>query len=141
MVASELRIGNLVNRKYLNPNPRNTGYEYEPAEITLIRENSCNIKLKDGNKLDIAFKHGSISPIAITERWLLDFDFEKEFNNTNSRWEYFISRHGSNVIIEPFNSQWIFIWELNFVGRPIDSVHQLQNLYFALTGQELTIKD
>jgi hypothetical protein len=32
-----------------------------------------------------------------------------------------------------------YLCELNRIGKPIKHIHQLQNLYFALTGEELQI--
>ena len=53
-------------------------------------------------------------PIPLTEEWLLKFGFERTYN---SQFRYF----GHYIKIK--------------------YVHELQNLYFALTGQELTIKN
>ena len=73
-------------------------------------------------------------PIPLTEEWLLKFGFEKEKENYS--W-YFKGK----VIINVFND---VAYKLNTGGctryEPFKHVHQLQNLYFALTGEELTIK-
>lgn len=117
MQANECRIGNWVEFK------KKQSYDY----TTLT-----------GSSFEGSYIENTFKPIKLTEEWLLKFGFEKDFNNLNGRWQFFISKDGSNVIIEKFNEQWIFIWELNFVGRPIGFVHELQNIYFALTGKELT---
>lgn len=55
-------------------------------------------------------------PIPITEEWLLKFKFD--------------------------NNHWATKWILHDMPTPtgIHFVHQLQNLYFALTNEELTLK-
>ena len=72
-------------------------------------------------------------PILIAEYWLLKFGFEP----SGRKEEYCLSKNDCNVIISRIQGDWNFIWELSFMGRPIKYVHQLQNLYFAVTGMEL----
>lgn len=137
---NELRIGNIIDAYQIPKEPilsKVTGIsfitnhdEYNLVTYQMIENNPEETGIQTMIK--------NIYPIRLTEEWLLKFGFEKEFNNSNGKWQFFISKDGSNVIIEKFNEQWIFIWELNFVGRPIGFVHELQNIYFALTGKELT---
>jgi hypothetical protein len=70
-----------------------------------------------------------IQPIPITEEWLLKFGFEYE----DSKKEL-LSKHSVSFYI-PYN-------QLRCYGHPnnIKYIHQLQNLYFTLKGEELTIK-
>lgn len=70
---------------------------------------------------DVELIPNSYKPIPITEKWLTDFGFN----------EYKKDRFVNNIIICKEGD--IFKYkdvELHFV-------HQLQNLYFALTGEEL----
>ena len=77
---------------------------------------------------------GQLRPIPLTEEWLIKFGFYRK----NFAW----------VLCEPSSNMTKFefsIWEdLTYntaeLRPPIDFVHQLQNLYFALTGEELSIK-
>jgi hypothetical protein len=48
-----------------------------------------------------------------------------------------MSENDCNVIIQDFGDGFLFIWELSFMGKPIKYVHELQNIYFALQGEEL----
>ncbi|MGK6342897.1 hypothetical protein ACMGDK_11695 [Chryseobacterium sp. DT-3] len=65
--------------------------------------------------------------IPLTEKWLLKFGFENE-----------IPLHWFNkVIINNYKGGFIE----KMYGTQIQYVHQLQNLYFALTGEELTLKE
>ena len=81
-----------------------------------------------------------IKPIELTEEWLLKFGFEKEdfyffkqyeWNNWGMRLNIF---DGSWVVFHGFANQFSELTVIKFVN-------QLQNLYFALTGEELIIKD
>lgn len=69
------------------------------------------------------------NPIPLTEEWLIKFGFEQSKVILHIRYSKknisLITRTDSNVIY--------------FQDLKITSVHQLQNLYFALCGEELTI--
>ena len=72
-----------------------------------------------------------LSPIPLTEEWLLKFGFEKTTN------EYYDKNNGLVIWID---GQFINIeWKDRFLIS-YTYVHQLQNLYFALTNTELEIK-
>ena len=74
--------------------------------------------------------------IPLTEEWLLKFGFEKIKNNG-------IDYELHDCVIS-VNAKWMWTAEskLNEVRTLIPThVHTLQNLYFALTGEELTIKE
>jgi len=75
-----------------------------------------------------SYGHHRISPVPITEEWLKRFGFEKDNNFTWLTVEMNIQQR-----VDGF-----YIW----LGSDlkIEHVHQLQNLYFALTGEELTPK-
>ena len=77
-----------------------------------------------------------LKPIPLTEEWLIKFGFEKLKNNG-------IDYELHDCVIS-FEAKWMWTSEskLNEVRTLIPKyVHQLQNLYFALTGEELTIKE
>ena len=76
----------------------------------------------------------NLLPIPLTEEILLKFGFEKksgsEFKN-----ERFIYRFKQrDLIIEGFE------YDYNGILCHPEFAHQLQNLYFALTGEELQLK-
>lgn len=73
-------------------------------------------------------KH-KFKPITLTEEWFLKFEFEKNGN----RWRW---KHGFHFIEVDTYSFYINGFQITM----IDKVHLFQNLFFALTGQELTIK-
>jgi hypothetical protein len=121
MKATELRIGNFVE----HPNDGVT-------RVTAIL-----------NDLQIETETGYIDKycraIPLTEEWLERFGFDKdeeydEGGLVDYRWTLM---YRSLEFVSFWNSE-----ELNGVNQPqtgvdVEYVHQLQNLYFALTGQEL----
>jgi len=70
-------------------------------------------------------------PIPITEEWLEKFAFKKVTSSAFGK-----STGVGNILIEHTPS---YHW-VGWSQYPIRYVHQLQNLYYALTGEELTIK-
>ncbi len=145
MKANELRIGNWL-KFYEVDKP----YGEEYFQIESFSQNK-------GKMLGVEYRNGScwsiveiLEPIPLTEEWLLKFGFtwfEKKWKDRDGM--YLISnangiglRHNNTDDNEPWE-----VWLLNCNYEPrfmpcwIKDVHQLQNLYFALTGNELTIKD
>lgn len=111
MRAEEVRIGNIVSSRYLSE------YEIESGDIT-----------------DLYYDFNRFNPIPITEEWLLKLGF-KQWGSYKHLWKV----KGCQVCT--VNSSLNSGFYLNENYRvTIQFVHQLQNLYFALTGEELTIK-
>ena len=98
----------------------------------------ATIETVDFSGIGIAIKKGK--PIPLTEEWLLKFGFEKESNKSYSTGEEIV--YGVYKLDElTYNSiqkNWWFNGVLS--NQPI-YVHQLQNLYFALTNEELTLNN
>lgn len=121
MKANELRIGNYVDNTLL--------HKYSNVIISEIHSNL--IISTYGEYLELDY----IEPIPLTEDWLLKFGFEKP---------KFCGFYQSDYIVE-LNDRFVINDRKDgffYVDAPnlcIESVHQLQNLYFALTGEELKI--
>ena len=121
MEASELIIGNWVELK-LN---------FEESE-----EVQCDLVDID----NIQKKNGVYQPIPLTEEWLVKFGFEKDENEQYYKGGYVIdvtADKKSFMFSIVINANGLFAAALGVYYH----VHQLQNLYFALTGEELTIKE
>ena len=75
------------------------------------------------------------SPIPITAKWLERFGFRKHVNGSYSIDDYLITFDEDGFRLE--------YGEYCTQGSLIDlnHVHQLQNLYYALTGTELELKE
>ena len=122
MNAHELRIGNYILK--------NDKLHY--CSWMTIRDIKTQ-SIEDADK----FEH-----IPLTEEWLLKFGFTKQSTSNNcNKWF-----KGEN----PITHDWLFhlVW---LVGHPtpfyqnghhmIKYVHQLQNLFWCLCNEELTIKN
>ena len=121
MKANELRIGN---------------YVYD----TLGKVNKIDL---EAITYIVKEPHNQVKPIPLTEEWLLKFGFIEyiDFGVKMGTYDkiplcgFTYSIHTKKVMIMHKGnsiSHWLNI--------NIDYVHQLQNLYFALTGEELTFK-
>ena len=113
MEAKELRIGNLF--RFISTNY----IEY----VSDIKTNGLktpvinNVSIKD------------TEPIPLTEEWLVKFGFK------------FLNGYGFPMFGNYLQKEdGIYWYNVNGNFIDIDHVHQLQNLYFALTNEELTIK-
>lgn len=111
MVIKELRIGNFVKLKNM------------PVPNSYLIESWREFEMNE------------FEPIPLTEEWLVKFGFERD--QINNTW----SNSNSFFAIEFDGNGWV-----NSInggeytnGTTFQHVHQLQNLYFALTGEELTL--
>lgn len=119
--ANELRIGNWVGW--------NGPSHYENALVSVISQDEIIFRCGDSGLIQ------EIEPIPLTAAWLLKFGFETKENDGR-----FILLDGDVDIL--FDDD-LDCWTCDgvyFSVNCLNSVHQLQNLYFALTGEELTIK-
>lgn len=132
--VNELRIGNLV---YFLGNV----HEIEGISKRL-RPDVGHFQLSG---IEYSQKGFHLKPIPLTEEWLVKFGFiEHEvvkclYNKTHNGFEIDITIEGDNVLSVQLSST-------NISGAYPNKelfkyVHQLQNLYFALTGEEFTIKE
>lgn len=83
-------------------------------------------------------------PIPLTEEWLLKLGFAHKPTNYSERQAYDIGDNDRYFKVKQvgdiYNNWYFYRWEWVITSN-IRYVHQLQNLYFALTGEELPIKD
>jgi hypothetical protein len=111
MKATELRIGN-----WLMGNA--------PFEVT-----GSNIALAQVREIALDTIHWQ--PIPLTEEWLVKMGFS----------DGLLQEESFNMKVN--SKMWVSITDLDHEGlihTHIEHVHQLQNLYHALTGQELELK-
>ena len=85
-----------------------------------------------------------IDPIPLTEEWLLRHKFEK--SKTFQGWDSMkiINDAGGffHLVYRMYDGRWDFLMiGSSVIMAEIIYVHQLQNLYFALTGNELEEKE
>lgn len=115
MDVRELRYGNWISINYGTK-----------EKIDIVERKAVMSDLMVAEMLD---------PIPLSEEWLIKFGFESEkvyevvFEYTIDK-KHRIQTDGEMYILMGYKD-----------GIEIKYVHQLQNLYFALTGEELTIKE
>jgi hypothetical protein len=140
MEAKELRIGNFVTIN--NPNYHAVIKDVPMVIIGIVQRissmigstYSINLEILD-RELNMYYDSYSqyveyIEPIPLTEEWLFKFGFKKWTDRK------FVGRYTKNR-----HSVWYGVTDYQIKhSRPFRYVHQLQNIYFALTGEELTIK-
>ena len=138
--STELRIGNyVINDRIINT-------------VISISNNSIGQITPQGN--DILSRTELIKPIPITEEWLLKFGFEKLANDGRYGYRYYIAIADYWYVIErDWRKEQSHFFGIEYTDCPnpkddhiyhsftfkLKHIHQLQNLYFALTGKELTI--
>jgi hypothetical protein len=140
--AKELRIGNLLT------------HDARTCRVTSLIENgesNYDIETRFVKGGEVRFNsiiYVGLEPIPLTEEWLIKFGFVSldaeedyyEWGLPNENGERFaLEQHGYNPTKQPY----VFVYDLGLGQQEIKikHVHQLQNLYFALTGEELTIKE
>ncbi len=79
-----------------------------------------------------------LEPITLDEDWLLRVA-EKISNLNPNPWNVDFAYRINGVLITPYKGIYVFHWESG--NTTIRYVHQLQNLYFALVGEELILQD
>jgi hypothetical protein len=116
MKASELRIGNYVRSNDVNM------ASYFTVTASFLKQNENEMSW-------------FIEEIPLTEEWLLKFGFELDIEDDGyqkRKYKVSVSDEGC-----------LFFINIGYYPEEIAEfkyVHQLQNLYFALTGKELTFK-
>ena len=144
MEAKELRIGNYV---YYSIEDSMEDDRIELVEVDNINHYGIN-EIDDFNGGDYSIREEDyLRGIPLTEEWLIKFGFFEESlsqfvlkwqDNDNCR-SYFVYSDWCTISV---NHSYSDAHEDDYVvHREIEYVHQLQNLFFALTGEELTIKE
>lgn len=113
MEARELRLEN---------------YVYLDSRVSIVKgiDHRGGIKLKNDFSTFQTSIH-NISPIPLTEQWLLDFGFIKTHRGKFQKDE---------LTYDIYVGDGLYMYG---VAIEIKHVHQLQNLFHALVGEELTL--
>lgn len=146
--VNELRIGNYVYNI--------STYSKGVCRIAAIDEEG-RIKLQEGDKTYEKFIYPELIPIPLTEDILLNCGFEsvdgdgERYNPNDEYKNSFEYRLDVGIfyrylICKPALGWYVFIqhadlerkWGLR--SKDIYFLHELQNLYFAITGEELEVK-
>jgi hypothetical protein len=144
MKTNELRIGNFVKLG----KKKNTLEVYGVKSFDVGIEgisNELNVYLMDKKYIYNVVSDEDIKPIKITEEWLLKFGFKKTDNKYMDNYIIPISTgYWHSVNYDNEDCEWYYNNDYSdascYYVASIKYVHQLQNLYFALTRKELTFK-
>lgn len=130
MIRNELRIGNFVG---------NDIHHFCIEELKTMKANIMRLETLNGTIARNIYKschkpYDELWGIRIDDRWIVKFGFEKSLD-TFTILNYAISYHNGIIYID---------YGINSEGEieleHIKYVHQLQNLYFGLTGEELKLQ-
>jgi hypothetical protein len=128
-MRKQLRIGNLVEIEN----------HTKVCEVIEIKEKSLRvsyIRSDNGMVHNPIIEIDRIKPISITEEYLIKFGFENSHRIGQrlffSIGNLYVELTGDNRCAVYYHSETIICF--------LESVNQLQNLFFALTGEELTFK-
>jgi len=141
--ANELRVGNYVNYKPID----------DICDLSLQNRSVFNmIDVDDIHLISTGTMNDRFEPIQLTEHWLIIFGFEKVVYDDDQHGygtEYHLKvnsdiflNYDEDFSVGIFGSKELMKDEIGVIPnwRTIKTVHGLQNLYFALTGEELEIK-
>ena len=131
MKTTDLRIGNLVS--------------YKNEDIVVVDAVSKDFILTHGQ---FKISTPNIEPISLTEQWLVDFGFEKYTGRYGVYYKHY-ALEGFRVWLPRDIYGWGYTvgrkdfetGDTYWVKNEVRYVHQLQNLYFALTQEELILKE
>jgi hypothetical protein len=129
MKVNELRIGNLIK---VHPRENQEGLLAlkEIQQETIIGE---MISPRPGYQFRLEFDE--IVFIPVNEEWLSKLGFKKDpgqpeyWRDSRGLYDFCFSEEGKNFFINK---------DLIIGKRPVENVHDLQNGYFFLTGEEIT---
>ncbi len=134
--AKDLRIGNLVygvadNKKIVT--------EVTALDNVNLTEYPIWLAPKDGAGED---EYESVEPIPLTEEWLLKLGLEKTTHLFGL--DIFLKDIRDSYVVAKIHKYKLFYREHPLLPlsplKETKHAHELQNLYFTITGEELTLK-
>lgn len=139
ILASELRIGNLIYDDSNTPLP----VEYIHRDVVGLK-NSMGGTDKYQTDPIISGDINKLSPIPLTEEWLVRFGFEKWKGELHKDcWskaaKFHIDFVDGKILLQNRYDGRLIVDFFNTLPH-VKYVHQLQNLYHALTGEELKVR-
>lgn len=140
MKASDLRIGNYVY--YENTTHIVSGVHGNKVYSWWVKDGQPVIEYEakdisgtqvENPYIDVVSQY---EPIPLTDEWLLKFGFEKQ------DYELILKVNDYGCLVYWHKEMFLMMGQFADCTDivPCESLHQLQNLYFALTGEELKLK-
>jgi hypothetical protein len=132
MKTTELRIGNLVGIKETALHADGCNHSEAIFEIEEIKKDVVQFKGYHANEY-----YTDLNPIPLTEQWLLDLGFEVEREcYDKGRLSILLADNNNDY----YKNGRVFYKSWAIMEAQPKYVHQLQNLYFTLTQEELILK-
>jgi len=126
MKVTELRLGNWVNTQWYK--------DFKIVGLTVFEDKTAQCSIfKDLNYYPQSTNINDLHAIKITHEWLSKFGFKRFEENDSYQLDVKLGFSIWGRIKTGFN---IYV-ESTEIGKSIKYVHQLQNIYFELTGKEL----
>lgn len=137
---NELRIGNLLHY----PNYDNDGKD-RVFRVRDIYTDDDKVGLTNGIIMLPSSRLKYLKPIPISGEMLIKLGFIKGKCKFGDNYVLIRNDYEIYFVIEQWvdtNSKWINHWHIKYTVKPfnIKYIHQLQNLFFAMTGEELVYK-
>ena len=138
MKVNELRLGNLVS----------FNHKWDIiSKVEEIQQRSVRVSFETQPNLmnGLTTHPDNYIAIRLTEEWIINFGFEKTKHShgydcyIKDGFDFDIVSHGRYWVLAIYTDE-SCTDSLYFAHGRLEYVHQLQNLYFALTGEELTIQ-
>lgn len=121
----ELRIGNLVQ-----------------LDIIQLEVNGLflsHFKARNEHGVEVNSAQDNITPITLSEEWLLKLGLKP--NSDKSIYEFIKRPQWEDITVRFYEGKFsIWLGDAPMIDIEIEYVNRLQNLYFALTGEELKPK-
>lgn len=138
MKTEELRLNNLVSLSYetrkgvfdsCHIDDTNSLLNDEAFPVDKLYSDGCELLI---GAEDIEFSIEEIEPILLTEEWLLKLGFEPHKSIDGS-----FSHYAKDVFTYNTNHGWWLFSQRLFDQSRLEYVHQLQNLFYAITGKDV----
>jgi hypothetical protein len=130
MEANELRRKNLVHHEN----------DHIYWEVTSITISTVDLTIDDHQgDISVCFvPYKDISPIPLTEKWFIKFGFDRDCSGI-----FYHDKLMKLYFEKPYEEASHFLVKSSWDGEltSVKYVHQLQNLFFALTGEELKMEE
>lgn len=139
----ELRIGNILSYKGKLVEVSNLSLDIDDEYdhiIGFVDFSKNSNEIADWNRA----LAGDLKRIPLKEKWLEILGFEKEGGyNLKINKQSSTGINASGAWLDGFHNEWYFVFsqKQNKFYLKIKYVHELQNLYFALTGEDLQINE
>ena len=123
--GQNLRVGNLV---YFNGNHKEVGVVSEILKNDLTK--AAPYKIGINHRVDVYYDIDKLKPIKISEEWLLKCGFKR------FPWGLVVD---DLLFKDDLKCSYLKLQVGNGFETSVNYIHELQNLYFSLTGRELTV--